>query len=319
MGKLWKILIVDDEPSNLEVLRGILSESYTLAFARSGEQALDSVRRHQPDLILLDVMMPGIDGYEVCRRLKADRDLCHIPVIFVTALNDNMDEARGFDVGAVDYLTKPVSPVVVRARVRNHIAMIDQNVVLESLSIAGEFKDNETGAHVRRMGRYSELLARQLGWSEVGCQAIAITAPLHDVGKIGIPDRVILKPGKLDEAEWALMRTHPERGAAIIGGQRSALMRMAARIAVGHHEKWDGSGYPFGLKGNDIPLESRIVAVADVYDALISPRPYKPAWPAGDVVAHIREQSGRHFDPLIVDTFLTCADEFLAVRAELPD
>ncbi len=319
MGKLWKILIVDDEPSNLEVLRGILSDAYVLAFARSGEQALESVRRHRPDLVLLDVMMPGIDGYEVCRRLKADRELCHTPVIFVTALNDNVDEARGFDVGAVDYLTKPVSPAVVRARVRNHIALVDQNVVLESLSIAGEFKDNETGAHVRRIGRYSEVVARRLGWADVGCRAIGMTAPLHDVGKIGIPDKIILKPGKLDEEEWALMRTHPERGAAIIGGKSSALMRMAVRISLSHHEKWDGSGYPYGVKGVDIPIESRIVAVADVYDALMSRRPYKPAWTEDAVIAHMAEQSGRHFDPEIISVFMNSIEEFASVRAAFPD
>lgn len=319
MEKLWKILVVDDQPSNLEVLRGILSDCYALAFAKSGEQALEVAARHHPDLILLDIMMPGMDGYETCRRMKADAGLAKIPVIFVTALGEVEDEARGFDVGGVDYITKPVSAAVVRARVRTHIALVDQATVLDRLGIAGEFKNNETGAHVRRMGRYAEILAHRLGWDDGACRAIAHTAPMHDIGKIAVPDHILLKPGKLDDADWGIMRTHPQCGAAILGANGSALMRMAARIAVSHHEKWDGSGYPFGLAGTAIPIEGRVVAVADVYDALMSRRPYKEAWPQDAVVAHLREQAGQHFDPDLVTLFLESLDDFSSVRLALPD
>lgn len=319
MDKMWKILVVDDQSSNLEVLRGILCDSYVLAFAKSGEQALEAAKRHCPDLILLDIMMPGMDGYEVCRRLKADPGLSYVPVIFVTALGETGDEALGFAVGGVDYITKPVSAAVVRARIRTHIALIDQSTVLDRLGVAGEFKDNETGAHVRRMGRYAEILAGRLGWNVEACHAIGHAAPMHDIGKIAIPDHILLKPGELGADEWTVMRTHPQCGADIIGANGSALMRMAGRIALGHHEKWDGSGYPHGLAGKDIPLEARIVAVADVYDALMSRRPYKEAWSLEAAVAHIREQSGRHFDPDLVPLFLDSIADFGDVRAALPD
>ena len=319
MDKIWKVLVVDDQADNLQVLRGILSDTYRLAFAKNGEQALEAARRHHPDLILLDIMMPGMNGYEVCGRLKADPALEQIPVIFVTAMGETEDETRGFEVGGVDYITKPVSAPIVRARIRTHIALVDQCMVLDRLGIAGEFKDNETGAHVRRMGRYAEILARHLGWSEEACRAIGKAAPMHDIGKIAIPDQILLKPGKLDEEEWAVMRTHPERGGAIIGTNGSALMQMAARIAINHHEKWDGSGYPNGLIGNKIPIEGRIVAIADVYDALMSRRPYKEPWPTEAVTAYLREHSGKHFDPELIPLFLNAGEAFDNVRVALPD
>jgi putative two-component system response regulator len=319
MDKLWKILVVDDEAANLEVLRGILAQTYVLAFAKNGDQALDAARRHQPDLILLDVMMPGMDGYEVCLALKADPDLRQIPVIFVTAMDDTADQARGFEVGGIDYITKPISGAIVRARIRAHVALVDQGSVLERLCVAGEYKDNETGAHVRRMGRYAEILAHRLGWSPEACRAIGQTAPMHDIGKIGIPDRILLKPGKLDPDELAIMQTHAEHGAAIIGTHGSALVKMASIIALSHHEKWDGSGYPQGLRGETIPMAARMVALADVYDALLSRRPYKEPWPKPRVMAYFSEQTGRHFDPALVPLFLDSIDDMERVRAELPD
>ncbi|PKU23990.1 response regulator [Telmatospirillum siberiense] len=319
MNKLWKVLVVDDQTHNLWLLRDILDDTYTLSFSKNGREALEAARRHRPDLILLDVMMPDMDGYEVCRRLKDDDDLRRIPVIFVTAMGEVEDEAAGFAVGGADYITKPVSAPIVRARVRTHIAQVDQGVVLDRLGIAGEFKDNETGAHVRRMGRYAEILARRLGWNDAACQAIARTAPMHDIGKIAIPDNILLKPGKFDAAEWTVMRSHAERGAAIIGANGSSLMRMAAQIALSHHEKWDGGGYPEGIPGEEIPVVGRIVAIADVYDALMSRRPYKEPWPLDRVVGHLREQSGKHFDPELVDLFLANVDAFEAIRAGLPD
>ncbi len=317
--KMWKVLVVDDQPGNLEVMRSILSDIYTLAFAKNGPQALAAAQKHKPDLILLDVMMPGMDGYEVCRRLKADAELRHIPVIFVTALSEVGDEEKGLAVGAVDYVTKPISAAVVRARVATHIALVDQAAVLDRLGVAGEFKDNETGAHVRRMGRFANVLAERIGWNAAACCAIANAAPMHDIGKIGIPDCILLKPGPLDEAEWTVMRRHPERGAAIIGKQGGGLMQMAARIALSHHEKWDGSGYPNNLAGEAIPVEGRIVAIADVFDALLSQRPYKEAWPIEKTTAYLSEQSGRHFDPEIVAIFLGALDRLLEIRVEYPD
>jgi len=319
MNKMWKVLVVDDQPANLEVMRSILSDTYMLAFAKNGEQALAAAQKHRPDLILLDVMMPGMDGYEVCRRLKDNPDTRHIPVIFVTALSESGDEAKGLDAGAVDYVTKPVSAPVVRARVATHIALVDQATVLERFGIAGEFKDNETGAHVRRMGRYVGILAERLGWPPVACSAIANTAPLHDIGKIGIPDCILLKPGSLDAAEWAVMRKHPERGAAIIGTRGGGLMQMAAKIAISHHEKWDGSGYPFGLSGEAIPIEGRMVAIADVFDALLSHRPYKEPWPIEKVSDYIEEQAGHHFDPDITSVFLGALDKMTEIRTSVPD
>lgn len=319
MERMWKILIVDDQVSNLEVLRGVLSATYSLVFAKSGEQALTMAHRHHPDLILLDIMMPGMDGYQTCRRLKADPVLRSIPVIFVTSMGDSEDEAKGFACGAVDYVTKPISAAVVKARVRTHIALVDQAKVLDCLGVAGEYRDNETGAHVRRMGRYAEILARHLGWGEEACQAIGQAAPMHDIGKIAVPDHILLKPGPLDAAEWDIMREHPRNGARIIGSSGSALMQMAARIALYHHEKWDGSGYPNGLARDAIPVEGRIVALADVYDALMSHRPYKEPWPLEQVIDYILQQSGVHFDPELVQHFLGSVDQFMEVRAALPD
>ncbi|MEA1650307.1 response regulator [Nitrospirillum sp. BR 11164] len=304
MDKLWKVLVVDDEAVNLHVLRDILSANYALVYAKSGQQALDAARRHRPDLILLDIMMPDMDGYEVCRRLKAEPELRHIPIIFVSAMGTVEDEAKGFEAGATDYLTKPISAALVRARVRTHIALVDQASILDRLCVAGEYKDQETGGHVRRIGLLAEALARALGWSEDACRAIRLAAPMHDIGKIAIPDRILLKNGKLDAEEMAIMRTHPERGAAIIGSNGSSLLRLAASIAMTHHEKWDGSGYPRGLTGTAIPLEGRIVALVDVYDALLSPRPYKPAWSLEAVAAYLEDQAGCHFDPVLVPLFL---------------
>lgn len=319
MDKLWKILIVDDQSHNLWLLRDILHDVYNLCFAKSGREALDAARRHRPDLVLLDVMMPEMNGYEVCRRLKEDPELAHVPVIFVTALGEIDDETAGFAAGGVDYITKPVSAPIVRARIRAHIAQVDQTAVLERLGIAGEFKDNETGAHVRRMGRYAEILAQRLGWSELACQAIAKTAPMHDIGKIAIPDEILLKPGKLAEDEWSVMRSHTERGAAIIGAKGSALMRMASEIALSHHERWDGQGYPAGRSGEAIPITGRVVAIADVYDALLSRRPYKEAWPLAMVTGYLQEQAGKHFDPALIGLFLESLDSFNDVRKALPD
>ena len=306
-----KLLLVDDEPTNLQVLRQILQDDYRLLFAKDGEKALELAARENPALVLLDVMMPGMTGHEVCARLKATPATAGIPVIFVTALADVEDEAQGFAVGAVDYITKPVSPPIVRARVRTHLSLVRADElhetrlqIVQRLGLASEYKDNETGLHVIRMSHYTQVLARAAGYSEREADDLFNAAPMHDVGKIGIPDAILQKNGKLDEDEWAVMRQHAQIGAEIIGEHESGLLRMARSIALTHHEKWDGSGYPLGLKGEEIPLEGRIVAIADVFDALTSVRPYKPAWPLEEAVDFLRRESGRHFDPELVELFL---------------
>ncbi|WP_374981573.1 two-component system response regulator [Pseudomonas solani] len=315
------LLLVDDEPTNLQVLRHILQEDYRLLFAKDGAKALELAQRESPDLVLLDVMMPGMTGHEVCARLKADEATTSIPVIFVTALADVEDEARGFEVGAVDYITKPVSPPIVRARVRTHLSLVRLDElkqtrlqIVQRLGLAAEYKDNETGLHVIRMSHYARILARALGWSEAACEDLLNAAPMHDVGKIGIPDAVLRKPGKLDDDEWVVMREHVRIGAEIIGEHPSGLLRMARSIALTHHEKWDGSGYPNGLRGEEIAIEGRIVAIADVFDALTSERPYKRAWSVEDAIALLREQSGRHFDPSLVELFISQMPAVLEVK-----
>ncbi|HEY1090582.1 MAG TPA: HD domain-containing phosphohydrolase [Burkholderiaceae bacterium] len=316
-----KLLLVDDEPANLQVLRHVLQDDYRLLFARDGHKALELARAERPQLILLDVMMPALSGLDVCRTLKSQAATQAIPVIFVTALADVSDETQGFEAGAVDYISKPISPPIVRARVRTHLSLVRVDElratrlqIVQRLGRAAEYKDNETGLHVVRMSHYSRILALAAGYGEDAADELLHAAPMHDVGKLGIPDAILQKPGKLSEAEWAVMRRHPEIGAEILGEHESGLLKMARSIALAHHEKWDGSGYPAGLAGEQIPEEARIVAIADVFDALTSVRPYKPAWPVEEAVAHLREQSGRHLDPRLVALFIEQMPAILEVR-----
>ena len=317
-----RLLLVDDEPTNLQVLRHILQADYRLLFATDGERALQVAREQRPDLVLLDIMMPHMDGYAVCRALKADAATASIPVIFITALNDSQDETAGFDVGGVDYLTKPVSPPVVRARVRTHLSLVRMEELRETrlqivqrLGRAAEYKDNETGMHVIRMSHFAQLLALAAGHSTAWAEDLLNAAPMHDVGKIGIPDAVLRKPGPLDADEWATMRRHPEIGAEIIGEHPSGVLQLAREIALAHHEKWDGSGYPRGLAGEAIPLSARIVAIADVFDALTTRRPYKEPWPVQEAMSHIAAQAGKHFDPALVALFAPLLPQLLEIRA----
>ena len=317
-----RLLLVDDEPTNLQVLRHVLQADYRLLFATDGARALQVAREQRPDLVLLDIMMPHMDGYAVCRALKADAATASIPVIFITALNDSQDETAGFDVGGVDYLTKPVSPPVVRARVRTHLSLVRMDELRETrlqivqrLGRAAEYKDNETGMHVIRMSHFSQLLALAAGCSPAWAEDLLNAAPMHDVGKIGIPDAVLRKPGPLDADEWATMRRHPEIGAEIIGEHPSGVLQLAREIALAHHEKWDGSGYPRGLAGEAIPLSARIVAIADVFDALTTRRPYKEPWPVQEAMNHIAAQAGKHFDPALVALFAPLLPQLLEIRA----
>ncbi len=309
------LLLVDDEPLNLRLLTQILQDDYRLLAAKNGPRALELAATEAPDLVLLDVMMPGMTGHEVCELLKADPALRHVPVVFVTALSDEVDEMKGFQLGAVDYITKPYGPSVVKARVRTHLSLVradellaTRQQVVQCLGKAAEFKDNETGLHVVRMSHYSRLLGKAVGFDENDLEDLFSAAPMHDVGKIGIPDAILRKPGRLDEDEMHVMRQHAEIGASIIGEQSGGMLAMAYRIALCHHERWDGTGYPRGLAGEAIPLEARIVAIADVFDALTSVRPYKQAWSFEDAVAFLQKERGQHFDPALVDLFMAQLD-----------
>ncbi len=326
------LLIVDDTAENIDVLRSILVDKYKIKAAINGEKAIDLAIKQPPDLILLDVMMPGIDGYQVCQQLQKHPSTCNVPIIFVTAKNSDDDEEYGLSLGAVDYITKPIRPAIVRSRISTHLALCDQRHHLEDLvkertaqlndsrqeiirrlGHAAEFKDNETGLHTIRMSHYSKFIAQAFSEDQEWVELIYQASPMHDVGKIGIPDAVLLKPGKLDDAEWEIMRKHPQFGADIIGEHTSPLLHTAYEIALHHHEKWDGSGYPNKLKGEEIPLTARVVAIADVFDALTSHRPYKKAWPIEKAVALIQDSAGSHFDPQLVEAFMVALPQILEI------
>jgi len=335
------VLVVDDMPANIDVLRGILREDYQVKVATSGERALKIARGSPPpDLVLLDIMMPVMDGYAVCEALKTDYRTRRIPVIFVTAMGEVSDETRGFEVGGVDYITKPVSPPLVLARVRAQLALYDQRrelaaqvrertaqlhstrlQIIQTLGRAAEYKDEDTGLHVVRMSHYSRLIALAMGMGEDDAEVLFNAAPMHDIGKIGIPDRILQKPARLEADEWSVMQRHPAIGAEIIGlnAGDSPLLGLARVIAMTHHERWDGGGYPQGLKGDVIPVEGRIVALADVFDALTSVRPYKEAWPLERALELIRSESGRHFDPQVVAAMDSVLPQMLEVMARFSE
>ena len=333
------ILLVDDVADNIDILNAILSPHYRTRVALNGEKALRIAgSANPPDLILLDIMMPGLSGYDVCQQLKANPDTRDIPVIFVTAMSEVEDEKRGLELGAVDYITKPVSPPIVLARVRTHLALYDQNrelarqvrertaelfntrqQIIRRLGRAAEFRDNETGNHIIRMSHFCRLIGAAAGLGEKSVEILYNASPMHDVGKIGIPDHILLKQGKLDDEEWAIMRRHPEIGAEIIGQHSDELLQTAWMIALCHHEKWDGSGYPSGLKGEQIPLMARIAALADVFDALTTVRPYKRAWSVEEAVSFIESQAGSHFDPALIEPFKRVLPDMLRIREEFSD
>lgn len=303
------------------MLRHTLQDDYRLLFAKDGARTLELAHAEHPDLILLDIMLPGTSGYEVCERLKRDAYTASIPVIFVTALAEADNEARGLELGAVDYIGKPFNPCIVKARVRTHLSLVQARElrqtrlqIVQRLGMAAEYKDTDTGLHVVRMSHYAQTLALAVGYSAAAAEDLLHAAPMHDIGKIGIPDAILQKPGPLTAEEWEMMRQHTVIGARIIGEHPSGLLRMAATIALHHHEKWDGSGYPHGLAGEDIPHVARVIAVADVFDALTSVRPYKPAWPVEQAVGLIRRERGGHFDPELADAFLDQLPEILRIR-----
>lgn len=326
------ILVVDDTPDNIAVLAGILRGAYKVVVATNGADALALASQIPVDLILLDVLMPGLSGYDVCERLKADPATRHIPVIFVTALGERSDEARGLELGAADFLQKPCHASIVKLRVKLHLEQHNQNAKLEQrvrertseledsrkeivrrLGRAAEYRDNETGKHVIRMSKVSQLIGLAIGMTSQQAELLLNASTMHDVGKIGIPDGVLLKPGKLDLAEWEVMKTHTLIGAEIIGHHNSDLLQLARIVALTHHEKWDGTGYPHGIRGENIPLEGRIVAIADVFDALTNERPYKLAWDVRDALRYMQQQSGSSFDPQLLDIFVAKLPEVLQI------
>jgi putative two-component system response regulator len=332
------ILVVDDVPENIGMLAEILGSEYRVIFASNGPDAIALAKSQPPDLILLDVMMPGMDGYDVCLDLKADMRTHDIPIIFLTAHTDANNEELGLRLGAVDYLHKPCHPAIVQRRVRVHLKLHNQNLALEDqvrertreleetrveivrrLGRAGEYRDNETGMHVIRMSKFCHRLALAAGVHPATAELLQLAAPMHDIGKIGIPDHILLKPGKLDEAEWTIMKTHAQIGADIIGHHSSSLLALAQSIALTHHERWDGKGYPNGLIGEGIPLEGRIAAISDVFDALTSVRPYKDAWTATDAVNYIVTEAGKAFDPTLVGLFVGLQPDFTCIRERYAD
>ena len=354
------ILVVDDTPANLSLMTGLLRDDYKVKAAIDGEKALRIAQASPPpDLILLDIMMPGMDGYEVCRRLKADPATRDIPVIFLTAKSGVEDEKMGLDLGAVDYITKPISPPIVMARVRNHLVLkasadflrdkadylehevgkrtaeviAIQDVTILAMASLAETRDSDTGNHIRRTQHYVKALALKLReqprlaalLDDRYILMLFKSAPLHDIGKVGIPDRILLKPGKLTPEEFELMKTHTTLGRDAIHAAERQLgmpvefLKLAKEIAYSHQEKWDGSGYPEGLKGEAIPLSARLMALADVYDALISRRVYKEGMPHEQALAIISAGRGQHFDPDMVDAFLAIHEEFYAIAQRYID
>jgi len=354
------VLLVDDSPDNLVLMNDLLKDLYKVKVANSGEKALRIATTGQPpDVVLLDVMMPEMDGYEVCRRLKANPATRNVPIIFLTAKSEVEDEKLGLDLGAVDYITKPISPPITLARVRNHLMLKehadflrDQNEFLEqevqertrevvaiqdvtilAMASMAETRDPETGNHIRRTQFYVKALAERLKehprfsavLTDSYIKLLFKSAPLHDIGKVGIPDRILLKPGRFEPHEFEIMKTHTTLGrAAIEHAERSlgtpmAFLSIAKEIAYSHQEKWDGSGYPEGLVGEAIPVSARLMAVADVYDALISRRVYKEGMPHEKAVQMIVEGKGKHFDPDMVDAFIGLQEEFRAIAARFHD
>ena len=363
MVEQQKILIVDDQPANVEVLGEILKPHYKRSVALDGEKALKLAESNSPpDLILLDISMPGMDGYEVCRRLKQNQRTKDIPVIFVTALSEVGDETHGLEMGAVDYITKPISPPVVLARVRTHLALkqardslahqneileekvvertlevqLTRDVTIQSLASLAETRDNETGGHIRRTQNYVRALAENLVThprfspflDEPTLELLHKSAPLHDVGKVGVPDAILLKPGRLLKEEMQKMKLHTVYGKESLerseqlykqAGGTSGFLSVAKEIAFTHHEMWDGKGYPRGLAGDDIPVSGRLMALADVYDALISRRVYKPPFAHSKAVGIIQEGKGAHFDPDVVGAFEEIQEEFRSIALEFAD
>ncbi|MFC1589013.1 HD domain-containing phosphohydrolase [Pseudomonadota bacterium] len=345
------VLVVDDEPSNVKLLERML-ESRGFAHVLSTQdprQVLDLVKENDVDLILLDINMPHMDGYQVMEQLQAEIPGDTPPILVLTAQHAQDFRQRALDNGARDYVTKPFDANELFSRVKNLLevhqankymsrqnAILDDRVrqrtkalelaheqihnsrlqVVRRLGRAAEYRDNETGLHIIRMSKMAALIAEKAGMNDDECDLLLNAAPMHDIGKIGIPDHILLKPGRFEPEEWEMMKTHAQIGADILSGDDTPLLNMASEIALTHHEKWNGSGYPNGLKGEDIPLVGRITALADVFDALTSERPYKKAWSVEDAVSLIKDESGKHFDPNLVEHFLLILESIVEIKEQ---
>ena len=356
--KKSKVLIVDDTDLNIDILVDALGDRYDLYTAMDGESALAQVKTNPPDIILLDVVMPGMNGYDVCSILKANPDTADIPIIFLTAMTEINEKARGFEVGAVDYMVKPFAILEVQARLDVHLSLLNakkalkqqnellevkvkertqelsitQSVIIEAMASLAETRDQETGDHVMRTRFYVQLLAVQLASNPrfhdylvlLDPDDIGIAATLHDIGKVGVPDNILLKPGRLTKEEFEEIKKHTIYGHNILNRLTRRLpnnefLKLADEIAYGHHEKWDGSGYPRGLKGDDIPIPGRLMAIADVYDAIISPRVYKGPMSNEEAMAFILSQAGIHFDPDVATAFVELSETFQFVAKQLSE
>jgi len=347
------LLIIDDLQQNIDLMEAqLVAQDYEIRKATSGEEALASLCSTDIDLVLLDVMMPGMDGFEVTRRIRQNHALRRIPIILVTALRGIEDRVKGIDAGCDDFLSKPVDKTELIARinsllrvkayndlVKNYQTQLEKEVASRTveltaafdqlkasaqdtiyrLSMAMEYKDEDTGAHIKRMSRYAAAVASRLGLDDHLIETILLAAPLHDLGKLGIPDAILLKPGKLDEHEWEIMKTHSKIGADILKGSTAEHLNLAESIARSHHEKWDGSGYPDGLRGTQIPIAVRCCSIADVFDALTSRRPYKEPFPLKEALKIVAGGRGTHFDPAVVDAFFDIQEEILAIKTEFSD
>lgn len=351
-----KILIVEDSENNIDILVSTLKDLYELTVAIDGQEAINAVAREIPDLILLDVIMPGMSGYEVCHKLKNNENTQDIPIIFLTAMSDVLNKAQAFELGAVDYLTKPFEVIELKARVKNHLELkstkkllADQNKNLEqmvlertdqlyktqlgmiyALASLAETRDADTGEHIKRTQRFIHVLAtalRDLGYyqdilTDQYINLLYDSAPLHDIGKVGVPDEILLKPSKLTAAEFDLIKLHTIYGYKTLDsaeqeiGGSSSFLTLAKEIAYTHHEKWDGSGYPLSLTGEAIPISGRLMALVDVYDALVSSRPYKKPYSHEIARSIIIQGSGNHFDPKIVQAFLSCEEHFVYLKRQ---
>lgn len=338
------ILIVDDEPANVKLLTKTLALHgyHNIISTEDPRETLSLFTKHQADIVLLDLNMPYMSGFEVMQTLKDSIDNDYLPVVVLSAQTDQESRLKALQTGARDFISKPFDQQELITRLHNnletrmlHLATRNQNKILEErvqqrtkelhdtrleiiqrLGMAAEYRDNETGLHIIRMSLYSTIIAKSSGLDADACELILNASPMHDIGKIGIPDSILLKPGKLTVEEWTIMKSHPTIGAELLDGHDAELMVMARSIALNHHEQWSGNGYPHGIKGEDIPLAARIVAIADVFDALTTPRPYKDAWPVDEAVHEINKLSGKQFEPRLVEVFNRILPDLLAIKTQ---